>query len=80
MLTFFDSVEQIWNRSGLLTSVGLRGYRFVLLENFENLWHEQQGKRQLTNQSIRIYSNKNQLKSSYFLIKLASIIKTALNV
>ena len=80
MLTFFDSVEQIWNRSGLLTSVGLRGYRFVLLENFENLWQEQQGKRQLTNQSIRIYSNKNQLKSSYFLIKLASIIKTALNV
>ena len=52
----------------------------VLLENFENLWQEQQGKRQLTNQSIRIYSNKNQLKSSYFLIKLASIIKTALNV
>ena len=80
MFTFFDSVEQIWNRSGLLTSVGLRRYRFVLLENFENLWQEQQGKRQLTNQSIRIYSNKNQLKSSYFLIKLASIIKTALNV
>ena len=62
MLQFFDSVEQIWKHSGLLTSVGPVVYWFVLLEKLEIFRQEQQGKRELTNQNICIYSDKNQLK------------------
>lgn len=62
MLQFFDIVEQIWKHSGLQTSVGLVDYWFALLEKLETFRQEQQGKRELTNQNICIYSDKNQLK------------------
>lgn len=55
-------MEQIWKHSGLLTSVGPVDYWFVLLEKLETFRQEQQGKRELTNQNICIYSDKNQLK------------------